>query len=49
MKGGEFVNHALDSKTYRESQWTRKVSTIVSVESVISQVQKEAPPPPPHN
>ncbi len=44
MKGDEIVNHALDSKTDRESQWTRNVSTIVSAESVISQVQMEAPP-----
>ncbi len=37
------MNHSLDIKTDRESQRTRKVSTIVSAESVISQVQKEAP------
>jgi hypothetical protein len=31
-KGDELVNHALDSRLERESAWTRKHSTIVTVQ-----------------
>ena len=34
MKGDEIVNHALDSRLERESEWTRKFSTVVAVDQM---------------
>ena len=37
MKGDSVVNAALESQLYRESQWSRKTSTIVACENMVAQ------------
>ena len=34
MKGDKALNHALDSRLERESDWTRKFSTVVAVDQM---------------
>ena len=37
LKGDETVNHMLDSRLEREFAWKKKFSTIVAVNSIVSE------------
>ena len=43
VKGDDLVNHCLDSKLTRESEWTRKISQTVKSNNILEQVEEDLP------